>query len=367
MATTAKRPFIKYILGAVVLLAVSAVGIAAAASSAPGTALKAALLALEFNKTGNVLIADQYNNRVIEVDPAHNIVWQFGDESSTAGPTSVVAPNDAERIGDYTLISGTGAPPGSEPDCAEGCPDNRVLLVGPLGHIVWELGAVAADPTVATVNTPVSARMTSKFDILIADQGNQRVILVGLGKKILWQYGTTGTAGSGPNELNNPNSAEMLGNGDVLIADESNNRVIEVTQANEIVWSYGNPADTTILNGPAFASRLPGGDTLITDSGNNRIIQVTPAGAIVWGYATNDRLGSVANPMPTRAVRLITGGTLIADQFNNQVFLVDILHLITFAQGIVGVTGKGPEFLDAPYDAKVIGSYYGLTLPPLLL
>ena len=30
-----------------------------------------------FNTPGNILIADQFNNRVIEVDRHGNIVWQF--------------------------------------------------------------------------------------------------------------------------------------------------------------------------------------------------------------------------------------------------------------------------------------------------
>ena len=28
---------------------------------------------------GNILIADQFNNRVIEIDAHHNVVWSFGD------------------------------------------------------------------------------------------------------------------------------------------------------------------------------------------------------------------------------------------------------------------------------------------------
>src|SRR5579863_1926585 len=63
-----------------------------------------------FNQPGNILIADQFNNRVIEVDPqTHKVVWTFGDGSSTPGPTSVVGTNDAQRVGSFTLISGTGA------------------------------------------------------------------------------------------------------------------------------------------------------------------------------------------------------------------------------------------------------------------
>ena len=50
----------------------------------------------QFNKRGNILISDQFNNRVIEVDPASgSIVWQFGNGSSVAGPQSVVARPDA--------------------------------------------------------------------------------------------------------------------------------------------------------------------------------------------------------------------------------------------------------------------------------
>ena len=64
-----------------------------------------------YNRKGNILIADQFNNRVLEVDPETNeIIWSFGDGSSTAGPTSVVAPNDIQRVGKLSLVAGTGAP-----------------------------------------------------------------------------------------------------------------------------------------------------------------------------------------------------------------------------------------------------------------
>ena len=39
-----------------------------------------------FNRPGNILIADQFNNRVIEVDPAGHIVWQFGEGARRLQP-----------------------------------------------------------------------------------------------------------------------------------------------------------------------------------------------------------------------------------------------------------------------------------------
>ncbi len=320
----------------------------------------------QFNTPGNILVADQFNNRIVEIDRDHHVLWHFGDGSSVAGPHSIVGPNDAQRVGDLTLISGTGTPAGADPSCIDpnGCADNRVILVNRRGAIVWQYGqagVTGAGPD--QLNTPVQATALPRGDVLITDQGNARVIEVTPDHKIVWQYGQTGVTGAGPDQLNNPNSAELLNNGHVLIADENNNRVIEVTRDHRIVWQYGNPADTSILNGAAFASRLPNGDTLITDSNNSRIVEVNHAGAVVWTYTTNTRPGSIDAPLPTRAVRLRNGHTLISDQFNDQVIEINSAGLILFAQGRIQVDGNGFNQLNAPYDAKVIGDYTGLTPP----
>ena len=317
-----------------------------------------------FNKKGNILISDQFNNRVIEVDPLNNqVVWQFGDGSAMPGPTSVVGVNDAQRVGRLTLVAGTGAPPGSEPDCPNGCPDNRVMLIDKNGNIVWQYGQAGVTGSgFNQLNTPVQNTYLPGGHVLITDQGNQRVIEVTKKLKIVWQQGMTGVAGSGFNQLNNPNSAELLDNGNILIADESNNRVIEVDRSHHVVWHYGSPSSNK-LNGAAFASRLPNGNTLITDSNNNRILEVTSGGKIVFKYVTNTRPGSVAQPLPTRAVRLATGNTLISDQFNDQVIEIDPSGNIVFSQGMIGVVGNGFNELNAPYDAKVVGDYTGLTPP----
>ena len=127
-----------------------------------------------YNKAGNILIADQFNNRVLEVNPAtHEIIWSFGDGSSVAGPTSVVAPNDFQRIGEVNLIAGTGAPAGAEPTCPDGCPDNRVLLINNVGHIVWQYGTAGVTGSgFNQLNAPVQNTYLPNGDILITDQGN---------------------------------------------------------------------------------------------------------------------------------------------------------------------------------------------------
>jgi PQQ-like domain len=328
----------------------------------------------EHGDGAQIIISDQYNNRVIVVDrDTHKVLWTFGDGSDVPGPHSVVGVNDAERFGPFTLISGTGIPPSSPPlpgcsDAVNGCADNRVFIVDERGRIVWQYGQAGVTGSGPNeINTPVQAAFMTSFPghfgphVIIADQGNQRIILVNVfSKSVVWQYGMTGVAGSGPGQLNSPNSAELLENGHVLIADESNNRVIEITTTGNIVATF--TAGGT-LGAAAFASRLADGDTLISDAGNNRIVEVDAHDNIVWQYVTNTGPNSNPNPQPTRGIRLRNGDTLISDQYNNRVIEVTKAGKIVFQQGKTNVIGDGFNLLNGPYDAKVIGDFTGITPP----
>lgn len=320
-----------------------------------------------FNRPGNILISDQFNNRVIEVDPHGNIVWQFGLGPTDFTAASVVGVNDAQRVGPLTLMAGTGTPPNTVPTCTDpnGCPDNRVMLVNRKGHVVWQYGTFGVTGSGPNqLNTPTQATFLPDGDILITDQANQRVIEVNRHKEIVWQYGTTGVSGAGANQLNSPNSAELLENGHILISDEANNRAIEVDRAGNILATFS--AGGTV-SGMAFSSRLANGNTLLTDAGNNRIVEVDASDTPVWQYFTNTDSGSNPAPAPTRAIRLRNGNTIISDQFNHRVIIVDPAMNVVATYGNLNVSGYGTmstsQGLFGPYDAKVVGDYTGLTPP----
>ena len=318
-----------------------------------------------FNRRGNVLISDQFNNRVIEITPKGDIVWQYGIGPNDVSALSPIGVNDAQRVGDNTLLCGTGAPAGTEPNCPGGCADNRVLLVDRMGHIQWQYGQFGVTGSEANeLNTPVQATWLPSAHVLITDQGNQRVIEVDRSKHIVWQYGTTGVSGSGPNQLDSPNSGELLANGHVLIADENNNRAIEVDSRMKIIATFTASGS---LGACAFASRLGNGHTLLTDAGNNRIVEVDRHDAVVWQYVTNLEPGSNPNPAPTRGLRLRNGNTIISDQFNHRVIVVDPRGSMLVRYGTLNVAGFGAtnanQGLNGPYDAKVIGDFTGITPP----
>jgi hypothetical protein len=325
----------------------------------------------EFNEPGNTLIADQFNNRVIEVDKSGNIVWSFGRGPNDFSARSVIGVNDAQRVGDFTLMAGTGTPAGVIPQAPDGATDNRVMLVDSFGRIVWQygqFGQTGSGPNL--LDTPVQCTFLPNFDVLITDQANNRIIEVNLAKKIVWQYPGSNTNES--DQLNGPNSAELLENGHILIADQGNNRAIEVTRKDKIVKTFtvGGTANTV-----AFASRLDNGDTLLTDAGNSRAVEVDAHDNVVWQYFTDTDPNSVPAPLPTRAVRLKNGDTLISDQFNNRVIRVSWAGLIVARYGLP-LAGGDPignnagydihtsqNGLYSPYDAKVVGDYTGLTPP----
>ena len=324
-----------------------------------------------FNQRGNILIADQFNNRVIETDPTGNIVWSFGLGPNDFSARSIIGVNDAQRVGSFTLMAGTGTPAGVIPQAPDGVPDNRVVLVDPKGKVVWQygqFGQTGSGPNL--LNTPVQSTWLPNTHVLITDQANNRIIEVNLRKKIVWQYPGSNT--NDADQLNGPNSAELLENGHILIADQGNNRAIEVTRGDQILRTFtvGGTADTV-----AFASRLDNGDTLLTDAGNSRVVEVDASDNIVWQFITNTDTNSVPSPLPTRAVRLKNGDTLISDQFNNRVIRVSMAGMIVANYGLPLAGGDtignnvGYDLhttqngLYSPYDAKVVGDYTGLTPP----
>lgn len=316
----------------------------------------------DFNEPGNMLISDQFNNRAIEVDRQEHIVWSFGSGDPTLcnpGPGAIIGTNDAERLSDgLTLLAGTGIPAGASSFMPNGCVDNRVIVVNKQGQIVWQYGQAGVTGSGPDqLNVPVFAIQLPNHDFLITDQGNNRIVEVNKEKEVVWSYGPT----SGPGALNNPNSAELLPNGHILIADENNSRVIEITREGTIAWQAGTEVGLNIV---AFASRLPDGNTLITDSGNNRIMEITPDKQIVYQYAANTAPNSNPNSLPTNAVQLRNGDISIADQYNNRALIIDSNKSIDFQYGMTNVIGNGPDQLDGPYTAFVIGDYTGQTPPP---
>lgn len=290
------------------------------------------------NTSGNTLISDFNNHRVIEVNNEKVIVWQYGITGiSGHGNNYISFPRDAQRLSNgNTLILDSG--------------NHRVIEVTPDKSIVWQYAP-------ATFNNPgwiqegfAASRLTNG-NTLIADSNGHCVMIIDSNGIIVWQYGTRGTSGSADNQLHSPYDAKHLTNGNILIADSLNSRVIEVDLNKTVLWQYGTTdiygSGDNQLNQPSAAVRLPSGNTLIADTYNNRVIEVTPGKTIVWQY-------TVSNLSPLDARRLSNGNTLISSSLLHSVYEVDTNGNIVWQYGTTGTGGSHDNLLRNPMSATRI-------------
>ena len=117
-------------------------------------------------------------------------------------------------------------------------------------------------------------------DVLIADAGNNRMLLVTPQKKIVWQYPKPGQT----SPIHDDDDVFFGPHWDSIITNQEGNNVISIINFNtrKIVWSYGHagvPGSAPgYLNTPddAFLYSKPGGDVItVADIKNDRILFIS--------------------------------------------------------------------------------------------
>jgi hypothetical protein len=284
----------------------------------------------------NVLIADRGNNRIIEVTPDKQIVWEY----------------------DFKGLS-----PGFGADDAFFTDSGKTVIVN-----------------------------LEKYHIV--EQIDYQT------KKIIWQYGTPGVHGSKLNYLYSPDDAYKLPNGDVTVADIKNCRVIEISPDKQIVRQYGKTqqcsskagfldapnGDTPLQNGgmlistilnhglieldsnwnPIFSMSFPlkyPSDPQLTKAGNiliaeyqhpGKIIEISKQGNVVWEY---DGEGNTLLNKPSLAIELPNGNILSNDDLNHRVIVIDKqTKKIIWQYGVTGKPGNGAGQLNIPDGVDIIKS-----------
>lgn len=198
----------------------------------------------EENGIKKYLITDMLQHQVLIVADSKFITWSYGDKTPGDEPFQLNHPSDAVRLPDVSQVL----------ICDQG--NNRVIIVNQSdGSIAWEWGGGLG----GVLKVPVDVDyIAATEEVLITDQKNHRVILVSVPQdEIVFQFGT-GQADTSRNGLNNPTDADMLPNGNIMISDSSNQRLIEVNRAGNIVWQFHRP-----LKGLKDADMLPDNHIII--------------------------------------------------------------------------------------------------------
>ena len=277
----------------------------------------------------NVLIADRGNNRIIEVTPDKNIVWQYDFHlpSLGLGADDAFFTNDGKDIisnlEDYHTIQ---------------------LIEYSTKKVLWEYG-VPGKPGSAdgSLNTPDDAYKLPNGDVIVADIKNCRVIEISPDKKIVHQYGETKKCGNTPGLLNKPNGDTPLKNGHILISNIVGHSLLELDQNWQPVFSMNLP-----VRYPSDPQPTKAGNILISDySHPGQVLEVARDGTVVWAF--NDKTGAKSLDNPSLAVELPNGNIMVNDDDHQRVIVINKqTKEIVWQYGVMGKPGNGPGQLSDP-------------------
>jgi hypothetical protein len=165
--------------------------------------------------------------------------------------------------------------------------NDRMLLVDSARHIYWRYpgGTRLAMPFRFGDDTFFGPH----FDRIISNQEDQNTIQIISfpAKRILWRYGHVNVKSGQPGYLNTPDDAYLLPSNLITVADAYNCRVLFMTLAHRVVRQYGTtgichhdpPRYLGAVNG---ATPLADGGTLVSEIAGSWVDDIGPTGKLRW-------------------------------------------------------------------------------------
>ncbi len=318
-----------------------------------GSPATAAMLYLPFgtavDPSGNVYIADTYNSRIREV------VQATGNILTVAGTGNAAYNGDGGPATQTNIGRPYGvAADGSGNLFIADWYNNRIReVVKSTGAMITIAGTGATGyggdggpATAAMLNAPDAVAVDGSGNVFFSDQGNNRVReVVKATGTIITVAGTGGAGYNGDGEqataamLNQPNGVAVDSAGNVYISDWHNNRVREVVKTNRAIITVagtgaagyggdGGPATAAQINYPGGVAVDAGGNVFIGDSFNNRVREVVQATGIITTVAGTGATGYGGDGGSATAALLdepngvavdASGNVYIADSYNYRI------------------------------------------------
>ncbi len=222
--------------------------------------------------------------------------------------------HDIRRFDPKRGFAAAGSLPAPVADAAAAVVGNRAYLVG--GEAAAAVaGVVIVSPTTASAAVIASAaERPFAGKMLIADRGNNRLIVVDANKHRSWIYPAPGRPGP-PGGFYFPDDAFFLDHGrSILSNEEENNTIVRIAYpSGALRWSYGRPkvagSAAGLLNQPDDAFLLRNGQITVADAKNCRILFIGPHGRPVSQIGTT----GVCTHNPPTALGYPNGDTPLAN------------------------------------------------------
>lgn len=315
----------------------------------PALSAQTSAWAVAVDTKGNLFIADQSSQRIRRVSTDGNI-------NTVAGSGNPAFSGDGGAAGSAQLSSPVMVAPDASGNLfVADTYNNRVRKISANGSISTVAGSGTAgfsgdggSAIAAQLSGPYGVAVDASGSILIADTGNYRIRKVTAGGTITTIAGTgvSGTAGdNGPAssaQLSNPGALATDSAGNIFIADQfgirkisTNGNIATVAGNGRRGFSGdGGPATSASLFSPAAVAVDGSGSLFIADQDNFRVRKVSATGTITT--IAGDGVSSFSGDGgPASKAELGYPGGVAADASGN-IFVVD-----TYAQRLRKISANG--------------------------
>jgi outer membrane protein assembly factor BamB len=284
---------------------------------------------------GDILIADDWNNRLLIVDPQGRVRWQFP------------RPGDLTRGQAFRLPDDAFFSPNGKDVIATEEEYSVISVISIAAHaIVYRYGTPGMPGNAVNhVANPDDAMLLPGGTLLAADIENCRLLLVTPPthhpKRII---GTTGRcAHLPPHGFGSPNGAFPTTDGKYLVTEINGDWANKVSLTGHVDWSVHPPG----VAYPSDTNEVYPGRYLTADySAAGQVVEFDARGRLLW------RFGGLNHP--SLALPLPNGDILVNDDYNDRVIVVDpTTNRIVWQYGHTGVPGTAPGYLNDPDGVDV--------------
>jgi len=214
--------------------------------------------------------------------------WIVGGESNGSQVTSVqmLRPN---RAFGTSGAPGAGSPYFGGRLLIADRGNNRLLLLDPRMHVVWRYPSPGMPRDPLGFYFPDDAFFTGHGTAIISNQEqNDTIVVIAYPSgKIVWSYGHARRPGTAAGYLHEPDDAYVLKNGQITVADANNCRVLVIRRNGTVVHQIGT--NGVCVHHPPASMGTPNGDTplangnlLVSEINGSWVSEYTPAGKLVW-------------------------------------------------------------------------------------
>jgi hypothetical protein len=187
------------------------------------------------------------------------------------------------------------------------------VAVGGLAALWAPQNVVGYQPGTAAAYAAASTRQGMPGYLLIADRGNNRILVVNPQRQTVYEYPSAADRAAGRHLFYNDDTFVEPGGQALIANEEDNNDIVEVSLLDRSVKViFGHPgvagSDATHVHTPDDAYMLPTGEFTVADAYGCRIVFVR-AHRIVRQYGTSD----VCRHEPPRYLNAVNGDTPLPD------------------------------------------------------